>query len=99
MNPAGNLGGGRKVVTSAGTRVALVSTVVSTSTVAITAETDNTGKIAVGDSSVVAAEGSQTNGVVLAAGDTVSLDVSDPRQIYLDSTVSGDGVTYIYLAT
>lgn len=98
-NPAGSLGGGRKTVTSAGTAERLVSTVSSTSWILIQAESDNTGLIAVGNSSVKAATTQQTNGIILSARESVTLPLSDNREIYIDSTVSGDGVTYLYGAT
>lgn len=98
-HPASSIGGGRKVVTTAGTAVPLISTVASTNWVIVQAETDNTGKIAVGDSGVLAALTSQTRGVVLSAGESVTLPLSDLRQVYIDSTVNGDGVTYLYGAS
>lgn len=96
-NPARTLGGGRKTVTAAGTAVALASSNADVISVAITAESDNTGLIAVGDSSVDATVGAQTNGILLTAGQTATFDVSDLTRIYIDSTVNGDGVTYVYL--
>jgi len=83
----------RKVVTTAGTRVQLTAAMASIIT--ITAETDNTGNIAVGGSTVVAATGSQ-RGAILGPGDSITLPVEQISDIYIDSTVSGDGVTYVY---
>ena len=95
-NPAPGIGGGRAVVTTATTAVVLTSTDTSVAWVIIQAETDNTGKVAVGDSGVVAAIGTQSNGVILTAGESVTLPVADLNALYIDSTVSGDGVTYFY---
>lgn len=85
---------GRTVVTTAGTRVALAS-VTACKRVTITAETDNTGVIVVGGASVVAALATR-RGVPLYAGDVYELDIDDLADIYIDATVSGDGVSYVY---
>lgn len=85
----------RKVVTTAGTAVALAATT-ACKRVTITAETDNTGVIVVGGSGVVAALATR-QGVPLNAGDTYELDITDLASVYIDSTVNGDGVTFTYL--
>ena len=85
---------GRTVVTTAGTRVVLASST-SCKKVDITAETDNTGIIVVGGTTVVASL-STRRGVPLYAGDTYSIEIDDLNDVNLDSTVSGDGVTYTY---
>lgn len=90
------IGDGRKVVTTAGTRVTLASST-ACKQVAITAETDNTGLIVVGGSTVVATLATR-QGVPLNPGDTITLDIDNLADINLDSTVSGDGVTFLYLA-
>lgn len=79
----------KKTVTTAGTRVVLASSQAVRS-VCIKALITNTGYIYIGDSSL-----SSTNGFQLLAGDTVSLDISNLNTIYIDSSVSGEGVTYI----
>lgn len=93
-NPGASVVPGRKTVTSAGTAEALSSTNTSVREIIITAETDNTGIIAVGDSSVVASLSTRT-GLPLSAGDTAVLDVGNLGSTYIDATVSGDGVTYL----
>lgn len=92
-NPGGSLICGRQTVTSAGTAVQLSTTPTSILEVAITAETDNTGYIVVGASDVVASL-STRKGVPLAAGGSITLGVDNLTDVYLDSTVSTDGVTY-----
>lgn len=94
--PAGYsaLGDGRKVVAAAGTAEALASST-SCKAVLITAETDNTGIIAVGGSNVVAAQATR-RGTPLQAGESAMLPVSDLALVYLDTTVNGDGVTFSY---
>lgn len=91
----------RRVVTTAGTRVALSTTSVSVRSVTITAETDNTGVIVIGGAGTVVAAQATRRGTPLAAGDTIALtirddDVDDLAEVGLDATIDGDGVTYIY---
>lgn len=86
---------GRKTVTTAATRETLVSSSTPAKLVIITAETDNTGVIAIGGSTVVATVLTR-RGTPLLAGDSMLLEVDDLLDIYLNSTVSGDGVTYVY---
>ena len=85
----------RRIVTTAGTRVTLVAATTPAKYVAITAETDNTGLIVVGGATVVALLATR-QGIPLNAGDSMSMDVDDLVDVYLDSTVSGDGVTFTY---
>ena len=85
---------GRKVVTTAGTRVALAAST-RCRRVEITAETDNTGVIVVGGSGVVATQATR-NGTPLNPGDTMTIEIDDLAKVYLDSTVNGDGVTFNY---
>lgn len=91
-----SVGDGRKVVATAGTAEAL-ATSTSCKSVTITAETDNTGVISVGGSTVVAALATR-RGTPLNAGDSMSIGINDLSKIYLDTTVNGDGVTYTYTA-
>lgn len=79
----------KKTVTTAGTRVALASSQAVRS-VCIKALQTNAGYIYVGDTST-----SSTTGFQLLAGDTISLDIANLNTVYIDSSVSGEGVTYI----
>ena len=85
---------GRKVVTTAGTRVALASST-ACKEVVITAETDNTGIVAVGAAGTVVATIATRTGVPLAAGDSIVLQIDNLADVGLDVTVSGDGVTFM----
>ena len=85
---------GRKVVTTAGTRVALAGSTAAKS-VLICAETDNTGVIVVGSAAGVIAAIGTREGIPLAAGDAVSLRCDNLADIGIDSTVNGDGVTFL----
>lgn len=98
-NPVGHdtlgYGNGVKTVTTAGTDVALVSAITWAKWVIVQAQTDNTGYVAVGASGVDATVATGT-GVLLAAGENVTLPARDLKDIYIDATVSGDGVRYTY---
>ena len=85
-------GSGVKVVTTAGTRVALASTT-SIKSVTVKAKLGNTGLIYIGSSAVTSA-----NGFQLAASETISLDIDDLAKVYIDSAVNLEGVTFIYLS-
>ena len=85
----------RKVVTTAGTAEAIASTTTA-KFVQIQAELDNTGIIAVGGSGVVAAAGTR-EGIALEAGDVIGLPIDDLADVFIDSTVDGEGVTFTYL--
>ena len=89
------IGDGRKVVTTAGEREALASSTPAT-IVIITAETDNTGYVVVGGATVVAALATR-QGIPLNAGDSVTLEIDNLADVYLDVTISGEGVTFLYL--
>jgi len=88
------IGHGIKTVTTAGTDVALAAST-TCKRVLIQSQTDNTGLIAVGASGVDATEATGT-GAILYAGDAVEMDIDNLADIYIDSTVSGDGVRFIY---
>lgn len=92
---AGTINSGRKIVTVAGTAETLIGVTTACRTVDITAETDNTGVIVVGGSAVVASQSTRT-GTPLNAGDSYSIQIDDLQKVYIDSTVSGDGVTFTY---
>jgi len=95
-NPSGRIGGGRAVCTTAGTANVIVTTNVPCSWVIIQAETDNAGNVMIGDSSVDITDTSQTNGIILDAGESITLPISDLGELYIDSGTSGDGITYLY---
>lgn len=88
------LGDGRKTVATAGTAEALAAST-AVKYVVITAETDNTGVICVGSSTVVAALATR-RGIPLEAGDSTVIPIDDLADVYIDTTVNGDGVTYVY---
>lgn len=85
---------GRKVVTTAGTAVAL-STGTPCKRVTIMAEVANTDYVVVGGSTVVAAL-STRRGIALSGGMSVTLYADDLKDVYIDAVVSGEGVTFLY---
>ena len=88
------IGDGLKVVTTAGTRVALAAST-ECKWVIITAATNNTGVVVVGGSTVVALLANR-RGTPLYAGESMTLPVDNLADIYLDATVNTQGVTYTY---
>jgi len=91
-----DIGDGRAIVSSAGTRVKLSTKSVLCYKVEITAEEDNAGVVVVGAETVTANIATR-RGVYLNAGDSYTItDVNNLNKIWLDATEDGDGVTYIY---
>jgi hypothetical protein len=90
------IGDGRKVVASAGTRETLAAST-ACKYVVITAEADNTGAIVVGAVTCVATLATR-RGYLLNAGEGIGFPIDNLADVYLDSTVTGDGVTFIYMA-
>lgn len=90
-----SIGHGIKTVSSAG----IPETIVASSTPAkwaiIQAQTDNTGNIAFGGAGVDATEATGT-GVLLAAGASITLPVDDLVDVFIDATVSGEGVRFTF---
>lgn len=89
------VGHGVKVVASAGTDEKLTKNSLIVKYLYIQAQTDNTSAVAVGGSGVDATVATG-NGVLLYAGDTLTLLDVDLRLIYVDSLVNGEGVRYTY---
>lgn len=89
VSAPGSVFNGKTTVTTAGTRVTLAASQ-AVKSVTVKALAANTGTIYVGNGSVAS-----TNGFQLAAGDTISLDISNLNTVNLDSSVNGEGVTYL----
>lgn len=88
---SGSLVGAIQNVTTAGTRVQLPNT--PCYEVTIIAKRGNTGYIYVGGTNV----SSSVYGVELAAKESYTFMVSNANLIYIDASVSGEGVSYIAL--
>lgn len=89
-----SIGSDRKTVALAGTPEALDDH--QCTSVIITAETNNTGVIFVGDANVSATPGSEQGFVLFTAQTSPPLFVSNTNLIYIDTTVNGDGVSYAF---
>ena len=90
--------GGRTVVDATGTAVKLTEDYVRSVAVSISADSGNTGVVAVGNEHVVVTAGAQSNALaILNAGDEISLNVSDPTKIWIDATVDSEGVSWCIL--
>ena len=85
----------RATVTSAGTANVIAASTAAKSVI-ITAETNNTGIIVVGGSTCVAAVATR-RGTPLEAGESMGLDCDNLNDIYIDSEVTGDGITFTYV--
>lgn len=86
---------GRKALTTAGTREALAGATKARQVLIQYAE-GSTGTICIGGSGVVAALATRNGFSLLGPGDWVELEVNDLAEVYIDSTVSGDAVTFNY---
>lgn len=85
------LSGKVKAVTTAGTAVSLDD--ISCREVTVIAKKGNTGSIYVGGSDVTAT----TFGVELKANEAFTFTVSNAKIIYINASVSGEGVSYVAL--
>lgn len=84
---------GLTTVAASGTPVQLTATSTVCKRIDIVAQFGNTGTVYVGDSSVLA---STKQGMPLTQGSSYTAYVNDISSIYVDSTTSGDKVSYIY---
>lgn len=93
---ANAIGDGRKTVTTAGTRVALSATSVPCKRVQIKAMAENTEIVVVGGATCIALEGTR-RGLPVKIGEVpVVIEIDDLNKVYVDSVLSGEGVTFIY---
>lgn len=81
---------GQTTVTTAGTRVALAGSQAILSGVSIKAKSTNAGLIYVGGSTVAAG-----NGYILSPSEAVFIEVANLNTIKIDSSINGEGVSYI----
>lgn len=88
------IGHGVTTVTTAGTDVALAAST-ACKRITIQAQTDNTGVIAVGGSGVDATVATGT-GILLFPGDAYELDIDNLADVFIDSSVNGEGVRYTW---
>lgn len=93
-HPTTGIGHGVKVVAAAGTDEALAASTAA-KWVTIQAQTDNTDFVAVGAVGVDAAEAAGT-GIMLDAGQSITIAIDNLAAVYVDALVSGEGVRFIY---
>ena len=84
---------GDKAVAVAGTAEALVSVATPCYEVTIQAKSTNTDKIFIGGENV---PNDETGGVFLTGGQSITLTPIDLQQIFVNSVVNGEGVSFIY---
>ncbi len=87
-------GCGRKVTAVAGTAVALAPSTAA-KWVIVTGETDNTSTVVVGTSAVIAVLATR-RGTPLEAGESCVLLIRNLVNVFIDSLVAGEGVTFTY---
>lgn len=92
LSPPNSITNGNKTVTTSGTRVQLLPSTTNCKYVVITANVSNTGTIWVGGNTVAAGTGHP-----LVALQYIKIDINDVSKIYIDSTVSSEGVSFIYV--
>ena len=85
--------GGKKTVTTHGYEVRLVGSSTPAVYVNIKALHANTGEIYVGDSTV-----DSTHGYILLKDEWIAFPVDDVYDVYIDSSVSGEGVSFLYVS-
>lgn len=88
---------GRAKTVTPGTAVALAASATPARVVKIKAFADNTDKVVVGSSGVVAALATR-KGIELAPGEAVDIRIDDVSKVYVDSVVAGEGVAYVSLS-
>ena len=91
--PPTDIGDGSCTVTTAGTRVQLTTTPTPCKKVLITANGANTGNIYVGGATITSGRGKQ-----LVPLQDVEIWIDDLSKVYIDASVSLEGVAYVYVA-
>lgn len=91
--PPDTIGDGNCTVTTAGTRVQLTTTATPCKKVLITANGANTGNIYVGGVTIASGRGKQ-----LVPLQDVEIWIDDLSKVYIDASVSLEGVAYVYVA-
>lgn len=91
LAPFDTVANGQKTVDAAGTAEQLPDVACKAAT--IKALPSNGGNIYLGDSGV-----DDTNGHVLAAGDTVNVAIDNLNRFYIDADTNGEGVSYLVVS-
>jgi hypothetical protein len=85
-----------KAVTTAGTAVQIVAVATPCKKVVLCADLGNTNPVVVGDSTVVAASGSQKGIVLIPGNDPVTTEIDDLSDLWVDAQTNGDRVCGAY---
>lgn len=94
---AGRIVSGTKTVTTAGTAVQVTATTTPIIGVFVSADAGNTNEVVVGDSSVVAANGTQQGLPLFGGNPAVWIPINDLSLLWVDSVTNGDELCYLYL--
>lgn len=94
LRASGRLVHGRKAVTTSGTELQLSSSSQPCNLIMISALDTNTGVIVVGTSSMPAPATATRQGMYLWAGQTEYFPAGNLNAVYVDATVSGEGVSF-----
>ena len=92
-SPSDSVGMGTKAVTTAGTAVVLSATSEVAKDLIVTAYSTNSGLIYVGNSTV---DKDAKLGGEITAGKSYVIPYCNVGEVYIDSTVNGEGVTFTY---
>jgi len=87
---------GRKAVAAAGTAEQLASSSTPCYRVDVSGDLGNTNPVVIGDSTVVAASGSQKGIVLIPGNDPREILVDDVSKLWVDSQTNGDAVCFNY---
>ena len=98
INPSSTdvIRGGHKNTVTAGTAVALASSSTPCYDLIVQAKRTNTGRIYVAGSGVL---NDDTNGIYLTAGQSIPMSAINLTQVYINSTVDAEGVSFTYFTT
>jgi len=90
------LSGGRKVVTTGGTREQVTTSETLTSAVIVQALRSNSGNVMIGGDDVDVTAGSE-NGIELTPGQTADINIIDLSLLWIDADNNGEGINFVLL--
>lgn len=93
---AGKIVSDRKAVAVPGTAEKLVANSTHCFMVIVSADMGNTNPVVIGNSAVVAAEGSQKGIILIPGNPPIPILIDDVSKIYVDAITAGDAVCFTY---
>lgn len=90
---------GTKTIATAGTAVQVVTASTPCHCIWLSGDIGNSDIIVVGDSSVVAAYGTQQGIVLVSGNQSICLELDDLNKLWVNSVSNGDELCYAYLAS